>query len=179
MNPLVQRSILDFMCMCLPISTQQITRTDKINLIVVAIHVILRRDMSLNRRIYAWFMGNSSTTSSTSGSNSGPTSTSSSSNTSSVGTHASLNGASSNSLNSNSVAKNGGGDRDEMSERFATYSEENYFKVHTKGLLIQAIKALLNSRRDASLVQYLFTDESASNSWVFTFFLISLQICEF
>ena len=56
-NPLVQRSILDFICLCLPINTTQITKSDKLQLIVVAIHVVLRRDMSLNRRIYTWLMG--------------------------------------------------------------------------------------------------------------------------
>lgn len=157
MNPLVQRSILDFMCICLPLSTQQITRTDKINLIVVAIHVILRRDMSLNRRIYSWFMGSSSTAS-TPGPNAGSNSASAPSNVHSNGP-----------ASSTSAIKNSSGDMQDTSESTVTYSEENYFNVHTKDLLVHAIKALLNSRRDLSLVQYLFTDESASNPWVIYF----------
>ncbi len=60
-NPLVQRTILDFICSCLPMNTVQITKSDKLQLIVVAIHVVLRRDMSLNRRIYSWFMGSDNT----------------------------------------------------------------------------------------------------------------------
>ncbi len=56
-NSLVQRSILDLINFCLPLNTTQITRSDKLQLIVVAIHVVLRRDMSLNRRIYTWLMG--------------------------------------------------------------------------------------------------------------------------
>lgn len=154
MNPLVQRSILDFMCQCLPLSTQQITRTDKINLIVVAIHVILRRDMSLNRRIYSWFMGSSSTASTP-----GPGPNAASNSSSSA--------PSNRSANSSSAVKKGDGDMQDTTESTATNSEENYFNVHTKDLLVHAIKALLNSRRDFSLVQYLFTDESASSPWVY------------
>ncbi len=56
-NSLVQRSILDLINICLPLNTTQITKGDKLQLIVVAIHVVLRRDMSLNRRIYTWLMG--------------------------------------------------------------------------------------------------------------------------
>lgn len=196
MNPLVQRSILDLMCTCLPLSTQQITRTDKINLIVVAIHVILRRDMSLNRRIYAWFMGSSSGTSTNSSSstpgsnpnavNSAPNASSSSSSSSQTSSSSTgVNGGTSTTTTtatttagSSSMKKKPSGDLNDPSEGFATCSEENYFNVHTKELLIQAIKALLNSRRDPSLVQYLFTDESSSTSlWVnISLFLFSLLL---
>lgn len=58
-NSLVKRSILDFVCLCLPLNTTQITKNDKLQLIVVALTVVLKRDMSLNRRIYTWLMGNS------------------------------------------------------------------------------------------------------------------------
>lgn len=58
-NSLVQRSVLDLINICLPLNTLQITKGDKLQLIVVAIHVVLRRDMSLNRRIYTWLMGSS------------------------------------------------------------------------------------------------------------------------
>ena len=68
-NPLVQRSILDLICLCLPINSRQITRGDKLQLIVVAIHVVLRRDMSLNRRIYSWLMGMATSSSSSSATN--------------------------------------------------------------------------------------------------------------
>ena len=56
-NSLVQRSILDFILQCLPMHNNQVTQDDKIKLIKTAIHLVLRRDMSLNRRIYAWFLG--------------------------------------------------------------------------------------------------------------------------
>ena len=59
-NSLVQRSILDFILQCLPMHNNQVTRDDKIKLIKIAIHLVLRRDMSLNRRIYAWFLGQDS-----------------------------------------------------------------------------------------------------------------------
>jgi hypothetical protein len=57
-NSLVQRAILDFILACLPVNNKQITYDDKIKLISIVIHLVLRRDMSLNRRIYVWFMGN-------------------------------------------------------------------------------------------------------------------------
>ena len=38
----------------------QVTRDDKIKLIKITIHLVLRRDTSLNRRIYAWFLGQDS-----------------------------------------------------------------------------------------------------------------------
>jgi hypothetical protein len=59
-NSLVQRSILDFILQCLPMHNNQVTRDDKMKLIKIAIHLVLRRDMSLNRRIYAWFLGQDS-----------------------------------------------------------------------------------------------------------------------
>ena len=103
----------------------------------------------------------SSSTASTPGLNGGSNSASAPSNVHS-------NGAAS----STSANQKGSGDMQDTSESTATYSEENYFNVHTKDLLVHAIKALLNSRRDLSLVQYLFTDESSSNPWV-TFFQCS------
>lgn len=164
MNSLVQRSILDLMCTCLPLNTTQITRNDKINLIVVAIHVILRRDMSLNRRIYSWFMGSSSSSSSSTpggtNNNNGPNnSNNSSSATTAAATNATMSTSNSGALNSAASSSNSS---NEIDDRFGvTYSEENYFNVHSKNLLITAIKALLNSRRDSALVQYLITDESS------------------
>ncbi|CAF2527782.1 unnamed protein product [Rotaria sp. Silwood2] len=54
---LVQRSILDFLLICLPMHNKQLTKIDIMKIITVALHVLLKRDMSLNRRIYAWFLG--------------------------------------------------------------------------------------------------------------------------
>lgn len=36
---------------------KQLTKIDMMKIITVALHVLLKRDMSLNRRIYAWFLG--------------------------------------------------------------------------------------------------------------------------
>ncbi|CAM4958947.1 unnamed protein product [Rotaria socialis] len=54
---LVQRSILDFLLVCLPMHNKQLTKIDLMKIITVALHVLLKRDMSLNRRIYVWFLG--------------------------------------------------------------------------------------------------------------------------
>lgn len=39
----------------------QATRPDMIRILSAALHVVLRRDMSLNRRLYAWLLGEIST----------------------------------------------------------------------------------------------------------------------
>lgn len=36
---------------------KQLTKIDMMKIITVALHLLLKRDMSLNRRIYAWFLG--------------------------------------------------------------------------------------------------------------------------
>jgi hypothetical protein len=36
---------------------KQLTKIDMMKIIVVSLHILLKRDMSLNRRIYAWFLG--------------------------------------------------------------------------------------------------------------------------
>ncbi|CAF0944762.1 unnamed protein product [Adineta steineri] len=56
-QPLVQRSILDFLLVCLPMHNKQLTKIDMMKIITVSLHILLKRDMSLNRRIYAWFLG--------------------------------------------------------------------------------------------------------------------------
>lgn len=35
----------------------QATRPDMVRILSAALHVVLRRDMSLNRRLYAWLLG--------------------------------------------------------------------------------------------------------------------------
>ena len=35
----------------------QLTKIDMMKIITVTLHILLKRDMSLNRRIYAWFLG--------------------------------------------------------------------------------------------------------------------------
>ncbi|XP_049628136.1 protein dopey-1 isoform X2 [Suncus etruscus] len=58
---LVQRSTLDLILFCFPFHMSQATRPDMIRILSAALHVILRRDMSLNRRLYAWLLGPRST----------------------------------------------------------------------------------------------------------------------
>ena len=36
---------------------KQLTKIDMMKIITVSLHLLLKRDMSLNRRIYAWFLG--------------------------------------------------------------------------------------------------------------------------
>ncbi|XP_061677306.1 protein dopey-1 isoform X1 [Syngnathoides biaculeatus] len=54
---LVQRSTLDLILFCFPFHMSQATRPDMILILSAALHVVLRRDMSLNRRLYAWLLG--------------------------------------------------------------------------------------------------------------------------
>ncbi|XP_067845265.1 protein dopey-1 isoform X2 [Heptranchias perlo] len=54
---LVQRSTLDLILFCFPFHLFQATRPDMIQILSAALHVVLRRDMSLNRRLYAWLLG--------------------------------------------------------------------------------------------------------------------------
>uniref|UniRef100_A0A8C9RJK2 DOP1 leucine zipper like protein A n=1 Tax=Scleropages formosus TaxID=113540 RepID=A0A8C9RJK2_SCLFO len=54
---LVQRSTLDLILFCFPFHMSQATRPDMIRILSAALHVVLRRDMSLNRRLYAWVLG--------------------------------------------------------------------------------------------------------------------------
>ncbi|XP_033619254.1 protein dopey-1 isoform X11 [Fukomys damarensis] len=58
---LVQRSTLDLILFCFPFHMSQATRSDMIRILSAALHVVLRRDMSLNRRLYAWLLGPRST----------------------------------------------------------------------------------------------------------------------
>ncbi|KAK3576489.1 hypothetical protein CHS0354_034162 [Potamilus streckersoni] len=54
---LVQRSFLDFLLLAFPLHNGQLTRSDMKKIVQAAINVLLRRDMSLNRRLYAWLLG--------------------------------------------------------------------------------------------------------------------------
>ena len=56
-QPLVQRSILDFLVLCLPIHRKQLKKIQLIEIISATFPILLKRDMSLNRRIYTWFLG--------------------------------------------------------------------------------------------------------------------------
>ncbi|XP_075718188.1 protein DOP1A isoform X3 [Rhinoderma darwinii] len=54
---LVQRSTLDLILFCFPYHMSQATRPDMVHILSAALRVVLRRDMSLNRRLYAWLLG--------------------------------------------------------------------------------------------------------------------------
>ncbi|KYN13865.1 Protein dopey-1 like protein [Trachymyrmex cornetzi] len=60
---LVQRSALDFLLIGFPMHNSQLTHPDMILLIKAALVTILRRDMSLNRRLFAWLLGTEVSTS--------------------------------------------------------------------------------------------------------------------
>ncbi|KAF9918461.1 hypothetical protein BX616_008681 [Lobosporangium transversale] len=54
---LVQRAMLDLMVVHFPISNGLIEHNDLVVLVKAAVGVVLRKDMSLNRRLYAWLLG--------------------------------------------------------------------------------------------------------------------------
>ncbi|XP_072393465.1 protein DOP1 homolog isoform X2 [Diabrotica undecimpunctata] len=54
---LVQRSALDLLMVCFPMNNQQLLYADMVRLVTAALTTILRRDMSLNRRLYSWLLG--------------------------------------------------------------------------------------------------------------------------
>lgn len=54
---LVQRSALDLLLVGFPMHNSQLLRTDVIRLVTASLTTILRRDMSLNRRLFAWLLG--------------------------------------------------------------------------------------------------------------------------
>ncbi|VDI65588.1 Hypothetical predicted protein [Mytilus galloprovincialis] len=58
---LVQRVLLDFLLLAFPMHNSQLTKSDMSKIVKAVTNVLLRRDMSLNRRLYTWFLGNSGT----------------------------------------------------------------------------------------------------------------------
>ena len=54
---LVQRAILDFLLACFPLHETQIHRDDYVEMATAAVTVLLRRDISLNRRLFSWLFG--------------------------------------------------------------------------------------------------------------------------
>uniref|UniRef100_A0A1I7XQT0 Dopey_N domain-containing protein n=1 Tax=Heterorhabditis bacteriophora TaxID=37862 RepID=A0A1I7XQT0_HETBA len=55
-SPLVQRHLLDFLCSAFPLDSKNLNRENFVQLIRRCLFVVLRRDMSLNRRLYTWLM---------------------------------------------------------------------------------------------------------------------------
>ncbi|XP_043188734.1 protein dopey-1-like [Amphibalanus amphitrite] len=54
---LVQRFTLDLLLAAFPMHNSQLMRSDLVRLVTAAVTVLLRRDMSLNRRLYSWLLG--------------------------------------------------------------------------------------------------------------------------
>lgn len=54
---LVQRNTLEFLLLGFPLHTRILAQSDIIKLVTNGINTILRRDMSLNRRLYSWLLG--------------------------------------------------------------------------------------------------------------------------
>ncbi|XP_023718221.1 protein dopey-1 homolog isoform X2 [Cryptotermes secundus] len=56
-NVLVQRNALDLLLVGFPMHNSQLVRADMVRLVTAALVAVLRRDMSLNRRLFAWLLG--------------------------------------------------------------------------------------------------------------------------
>lgn len=54
---LVQRNGLEFLMLCLPIHCDKLCEGDRVRLLKSALITFLRRDMSLNRRVFSWILG--------------------------------------------------------------------------------------------------------------------------
>lgn len=54
---LVQRNTLEFLLLGFPLHTNLLPQSDIIKLVTNSLNTILRRDMSLNRRLYSWLLG--------------------------------------------------------------------------------------------------------------------------
>lgn len=54
---LVQRNTLEFLLLGFPLHTNLLPQSDVIRLVTNGLNTILRRDMSLNRRLYSWLLG--------------------------------------------------------------------------------------------------------------------------
>lgn len=56
-NVLVQRAILDLLLCCFPMHNSQMVKEDMVKITTSAVTVLLRRDISLNRRLLSWLFG--------------------------------------------------------------------------------------------------------------------------
>ncbi|GIY38627.1 protein dopey-1 [Caerostris darwini] len=54
---LVQRCALDLLLLGFPVHSNQLLSSDMVQVVTSALTVVLRRDMSLNRRLFSWLMG--------------------------------------------------------------------------------------------------------------------------
>ncbi|XP_023228488.1 protein dopey-1-like [Centruroides sculpturatus] len=58
---LVQRCALDLLLLGFPVYNSQLVSSDMVKIVTSAVTVVLRRDMSLNRRLFGWLLGNNVT----------------------------------------------------------------------------------------------------------------------
>ena len=49
--------MLDFLLAFVPLDNKELSTSDIVGILVCCLHVVLRRDMSLNRRLYHWILG--------------------------------------------------------------------------------------------------------------------------
>ncbi|XP_022089796.1 protein dopey-1-like isoform X2 [Acanthaster planci] len=54
---LVQRSVLDLVLLCFPLHDYCVSKDEQTHILTAALNVLLRRDMSLNRRLFSWLLG--------------------------------------------------------------------------------------------------------------------------
>ncbi|CAJ0574043.1 unnamed protein product, partial [Mesorhabditis spiculigera] len=55
-SPLVQRNLLDFLCTVFPLDSPHLSSAHFVKLLQHCLFVVLRRDMSLNRRLFQWLL---------------------------------------------------------------------------------------------------------------------------
>uniref|UniRef100_A0A0N4ZN98 Dopey_N domain-containing protein n=1 Tax=Parastrongyloides trichosuri TaxID=131310 RepID=A0A0N4ZN98_PARTI len=65
-STLVQRHLLDFLSSAFPLNSQHLSEPDLVQLLRRCLFVVLRRDMSLNRRLFQWLLNRSGDTGGTS-----------------------------------------------------------------------------------------------------------------
>ncbi|VDK46299.1 unnamed protein product [Anisakis simplex] len=58
-STLVQRNLLDFLCTAFPLNSNYLVQENFVQLLRRCLFVVLRRDMSLNRRLYQWLLNRS------------------------------------------------------------------------------------------------------------------------
>lgn len=55
-SALIQRHLLDFLSATFPLNTTLVTKKNLVLLLQKCLFVVLRRDMSLNRRLFQWML---------------------------------------------------------------------------------------------------------------------------
>ncbi|TKR96351.1 hypothetical protein L596_010384 [Steinernema carpocapsae] len=58
-SALVQRHLLDFLCSAFPLNSDHVVQADLVQIMRRCLFVVLRRDASLNRRLFSWFLNKS------------------------------------------------------------------------------------------------------------------------